>query len=84
MLKAKLHSIEPTSVKATEQTILELIGMSEHLSCVFVRKEPDSDELVIDDDGWAEMHFMPSEGLLLFSCVRQGYVADMAKVDEVS
>jgi len=77
MLKAKLHSNEPSAVKATEDAILQLIGMTEHLSCVFKRKPFPSEELALDDDGWVEMFPMPQEGLIKFACVRQGYVADM-------
>jgi hypothetical protein len=39
MIRAKLHSNEPSAVKATELTILLLIGMTEHLLCVFKQSE---------------------------------------------
>ncbi len=80
-LRAKLHSTDPKAVKATENTILQLINMTEVFSCVFRRKSIDDDaDLAIDNDGWVELHAMPQESFLLFACVRQGYVKEMEMV----
>lgn len=81
-LRAKLHSNEPSAVKATEQTILQLVKATEFIRFVFRRKSFDSDELALDKDGWVELVPMPNEGLIKFACERQGYVLAIEEVPE--